>query len=63
MEGLPTHRWPLAGDGLRGDVWGGFDPTGFEGYAEPPMNAEGDKTPMKTYFFSPFTAALLKISL
>jgi hypothetical protein len=33
---------------LRWDVWGGFDPTGFEGYAEPPMNQGGGQNPVKT---------------
>jgi len=48
MEGLPPHRWPRAGNGLMEDVWGGFDPTGFEGYAEPPMNPGGGQDPVKT---------------
>jgi hypothetical protein len=28
---------------LRGDLWSGFDPTGLERDAEPPMNPEVEK--------------------
>ncbi|MGC8850182.1 MAG: hypothetical protein ACP5QI_06895 [Candidatus Bathyarchaeia archaeon] len=48
MEGLPPRRWPQAGNGLRGDVWSGFDLTGLEGDAEPPMNPRGGQGPVKT---------------
>ncbi len=43
MGGLPPFRCPHAGNGLRGNVWSGFDLTGLEGDAELPMNSRVDK--------------------